>query len=411
MRKQVNILSAIMIAVLCGFSLFSKLNINAFIVCGVCVAYAFAILVINKGKLIVNKTLLIWFCVTLLMFIYLYLTTKKINVYYFLFLSLVLFAVAITTVWDKIDVKMMMTVMTVFSSILIVTAVMEKVFGLRIFGSGKLSNGLAQHANLVSLATIVVFIYALWMMEASKPIYKYLLLFVAVVGILVAGERSNLLLIPLAVIVVYYLYGKKNKAFKVVRILIIVGVAIFLFFALRDILSQYRVFGRVYETIDSYLAGDSMSIGRDRMRDSAMDAWLRKPIFGNGVFYFFYNNKGILDYGKFTHAHNFILETLCDCGIVGLVIILIPISIPLIQNFKLVKKPITPNSGVYKFTLAFQIYFLLDSLFHVTFYSTYMISFYFICIALFYVKKSQDNEDQELYYVTEEAEEESYDQD
>ena len=126
------------------------------------------------------------------------------------------------------------------------------------------------------------------------------------------------------------------------------------------------------------------------MNNTAIMLWKQNPIWGNGWFYYYFNNKNILHNGLYVHTHNFILELLCDCGIVGTIIVLIPFVAALIDNIKLLKKSTIENSNVYKLTLAMQIFLLTDSFFHVSLYNTHVIGFYFLTLAIMYIHKNKN---------------------
>ena len=408
MKNISEILTILMTCILCVYSFFSAVNINSGIVCAICFVFSAIIIIVNFGKIKIRSIYLKWGINITCIFTYLFVSQQGGHAFNILLLALIVMGIAVTTASRKIDVEKLVRVIVGFSICSLFVVLLEMIFRSRFLNllsfilprssleaellrinSGSGFRGLAEYPNVLSIAAAVVLFYSLWFIDEKHKVKKYVLLVLATIGIVITGERSNIVLIPVAGVFVYYFDGGKEKAVRFFKILAAVLLFVIIFFAMRSYLSQFRLFSRVYNLIDLYVAGEDILGGRQNLNSTALSLWLQKPIFGNGWFYFFYNNMGILHGGSYSHAHNFIFEILCDSGIVGLILALIPIISFLIENIQIIKRNTQSDIKIFKFTLAIQMLFVMDSMFHVTFYSLNMIGLYFLVIMLMYTKRSQ----------------------
>ena len=397
----------LIIAILCGFSFFSALNIDPLVICIAVFILEVAVLYIKGGKIRINGVFLFWIADIVLMFFYATKVSNSIYYYNTFLLLLVFLSVLLVSYVDSVDIEKIIRVLVIFSIISIGFILIEMVLRERflsivsIFMTSKNAalerhrirvgqgyKGLAEHSNVITMASSILAFYSIYFLGVRKKPMMIALLVLSVFGILLSNERSTLVVIPLAILFTYFVSGKRDKVLRAFKIFVVAVVIIAVIFLLRSFLSQYTLFSRVFDTINSIFQGEDYS-GRDALYESAISSWKRSPIIGNGWFYFFFNNRGILGRDTYVHAHNLIYELLCDTGIIGLVLIVTPMVITLVANIKALKHSPEGSQSIYKFTLALQLCIIIDSLMHVTFYSQNMVAFYFIAIMIFYATRKK----------------------
>ena len=408
MRRQYEILTVLMTGAICVYSFFSAVNIGAGTICGACGLLLTAAVILNAGRIRIRSVYRKWLFNITCVFVCLFSSRQPIHAYNLYLFMLILMSIAVFSSPEKINLEIMMKTLVFFSSVTINGVLLEAVFKksflslLSPFLSWKklymeqirISRkngyyGLSEYPNVISVAAAILLFYSLWLSNKTSRIRKYMLLAASMIGLIITGERSNLILVPAAGLFVYYICGNKDRTIRALKIMGIFTILVAAFFLMRTSLEKIRMFSRVYTSVDTFFAGNSILGVRERMNSICIALWKRKPIFGNGWFYFFYSHKGILHGGTYSHAHNFVLELLCDGGITGLLLALNPIVSSIVQNIKMIKRGRRKDKNVYKFTLALQVLYVLDSMLHVTFYNLNMIGIYFVIILLFQAKSAQ----------------------
>lgn len=375
-----NHFATVLVAILCLFSIVPLVNINVFLASAICLLYS-TVLIGVSGRLFVGDSLfIIWTFDLFFLTGYLVLTQSKISSYNLILISLTIMGVAILSDYRSVKIEPLIRTMAFFSVVSIcVWSIVAIIPSLKSRVGFDGTNG-------ISVSAAILFYFSVWIVDKSKRKLRIALILVSILGIIVASERSNFVFVPFPAIAIYFYFSDKKKWPIFLKICLGVLIAFALFFFLRSYLVRFTAFARLYSTYDMLMTGDAISSGRDRMNDIALRLWKNKPIFGNGWFYFYYNNKDILENGQYVHVHNFILELLCDCGIVGTIVALVPFAFAMIKNASALSNN---NSYVLRFTLSMQIFFFADSLFHVSLYSPNIITMYFITIIIMSVHIKQ----------------------
>lgn len=248
------------------------------------------------------------------------------------------------------------------------------------------ANIIGHHAAMISFYC-VIFLYKSTG-QRWKKFLSILLLFSCIFIVLIIGERSNVVIIP-AVIMLVYLIQNSNKGFvrNIIYLLMIIILLYLLAVLFSPFLSNFRTIQKLIYFGEAYSNSEDFSNGRIAPYSRAIELWLRHPIIGNGWFSFYRNNMGIVEEGAYSHVHNLILELMSDGGIIGLGIVIVPMIKTLHESYKSVKNnKILSHQDSYKICLlsfTYQAYFLVDSLLHITFYSRQLIVLYFLSIILF----------------------------
>ncbi len=405
----------LMSCLLCSFGFFSAIRISGLVVSLFLFVLSFFLIFYNKGKIKINNIYCIWLFVIFMMIIYSYKLTIEVVAYAVWLLALIFMSVVITSHIENFKIETIIKTLIYFSSLTIIIVFLESLYPSiilsifapfyvqdfyfeelnRVYSEGGF-RGLSVFPNVISMAGAILISYALFILSSTTKLKKALLFIISVIGIILSGERSNLVLLPLSIGLSYYLGNNKNRLIRVLKIIGLVILILLSLFFLYPYLLQFRIFERVFSSIAMLLAGEDVSNGRLHLYISAINSWQQSPFFGNGWFYFLLNNRGALGRDVLVHAHNLIFELLCDWGLIGMCFILLPLLYSLFLNIKAARN-LNQTTGIFYMTLVLQVYFLLDSLLHVTFYSLNMISFYFIFILIFYYSLKKINKESLAY--------------
>ena len=406
------LITTCLIGTLCVYSMFSAVDISLVLVCGISLACLALLVVVTGGVISISRVFLLLTIDIVLATIYSHRFEPALISYSLVFLILIMTCIVITSHPLKYDLESIIKVVVFFSIVSIVFLIAEYVFRTRIRGilslflsgdnltlemnriqTGYGFRGLAEFPNAISIAGFFLLCYTIWMTNSRNKTKKAILYVLSIVGIVISGERTDFVFVPFSLVATYYLGSDRGKLFRALKIFAIGIATILILILLRSYLMKYYLFRRVFTSITGYFAGESISNGRSRLYSTAIMQWKRSPIIGSGWFYFFYNNRGIIGRDVYVHVHNLILEFLCDCGIIGMIMFMLPITSSLFGNVRELRKIGDNNkyTRIYKFSLALQIYFLTDSMLHVTFFSQNLIMFYFLALLFYYSTKKVAN--------------------
>ena len=201
-------------------------------------------------------------------------------------------------------------------------------------------------------------------------------------------QRSNLLAIPFSFLLSFLLCFKKKNNGKLIRVLTIIAFALIIFLVALPYLKTIPSISKLTNTFEMLLNGEEALEGRSLLYSRAFEMWKSKPLFGYGWFEYYRLNQGILADNVYSHAHNIVLELMVDLGIIGTIVILLPMIYTFVLNVKTLKKAASHGhleySGYFKLTLFFQCFFFIDSLLHVSFYNVSILIIYMlVCISFF----------------------------
>lgn len=409
MNVNKKLLSAIGIVVLCAFSFFSALKISTGIILGLIILCAGGLILCNDGKIRFNTVFKFWIIDIILTYASLYISNYDTPVYNYYVTVLLFFCICLFS--SSTDSLGLFKILNFFSKATILIVIIEMIFrglffsltsflyadnkqSLEIYrvSHGEGFRGFSEYPNVISMAVIIILFYSVYFFKTIDRKNVIINFIISIAGLVIASERSNFILIPLTLCFTYFFYGNRGKVIRLLKVIAIAVTVFFIFILIRPLLEPINAFSRIYQTLDLFNAGENLSVGRSQMSDAAISQWKNDYLVGNGWFSFFYNNKGILAANdNYTHAHNFILEILCDCGLIGLLLVLIPILVSIKDNIISINKCQDSNLPFYKLTLSVQVFFVVDSLLHVTFYSLNMIGFYFIIITLYYIRRNNND--------------------
>ena len=399
------VLFTLLALILCSWAFFSGISIAGLLVCLIVFLVEILIIVLHSGKVAYRKIYLLWFANVALMFLYADRLTTSVIAYNTTYAVLILMLVIVSAYSKNNEMDILLKSLIIFSLISCAIVVIESVMGERIepvfsallspdnyydqmkaLREGTGYTGLASAANIISHSAALLIFYNSYYTQKRNLIIRVAIYILAIYSALIVGERSNIIFIPLAIMLTYYLGASKNKANRFFILLFVCLCLLGFIILISPFLIRYNAFFRIMNSIATYSEGGDISNGRARLYESAIASWKSSPVYGHGWFYYFNNNFGLLRALKYDHVHNLLLELLCDTGIIGTVFILLPLLTTVVFNIRALKSISEESSDSYKFTIAYQIFFLMDSMLHVTFYSLNVLVIYFMVITIFYAK-------------------------
>lgn len=252
--------------------------------------------------------------------------------------------------------------------------------------------GLASSTNAVSLAAFILLAYLLYRYENNKLLCRLVGIALAIIALVVCGERSNFIFAPLVLVVVYLVQADNKKGLKYFKALVIILCILGLLVILKPQLEQIPALKRTFRTLELLQKGDEIAGERSILYKRAIEMWREKPLLGHGWFEFYYSNTGILKAGSNSHAHNLLYESLAELGVIGTVLLFIPIIYAIVKNVMLIRYSKSLIDGgrhrsILSFVLAVQLFFVLDSMLHLTFFSPRIILYLISLFILFYEKR------------------------
>lgn len=227
----------------------------------------------------------------------------------------------------------------------------------------------------------------------SKRKHTSLYIFICMLGILMEGRKGELLSAILTVCTLYFVESNftvfKLNVKTIFWVLIVMFFLYFVVSYLNDLGFLYR-FNVMFDRLNGG-RGD-YSTGRiDRWKKS-LEIFYENPLWGIGWGGYTHYSSGsyiaYLDKNAYSSVHNSLLQLLCESGLLGTSLILIPYSILFGKTLKHIKRLKNRESfsqeqvicSIFSFTL--QLFFFLASFLDPVFYNHYFWFPYMIAIAV-----------------------------
>lgn len=204
---------------------------------------------------------------------------------------------------------------------------------------------------------------------------------VLLVAQFLVGRRGELIALLITILILYILSNEKDIRKKVKRLLIVLFV-LFIGGLVVNVLIKNGYLSRlakmneqILSGVDSYDDLNGLSTNRINLWMMAIETFKTSPIFGIGLGRF----RSDINLDTSINVHNTYLQFLCESGIVGFVLLVIPIAILYIDTYKTfrkyfkcknLKKSIKVSIGI---SFCIQTYFgilnFIDPAFYKSFYS------------------------------------------
>lgn len=348
----------------------------------------------NKHKLNIkiNKENIIWIVLLIFFAISLFYTIDMKSTIYFLVIYLCIFSFLFhkldKTFWEKV-----LKLIEITTIICAITILFEKCLPdlfANIFGgfayqesdiyeartkgyfSGILFEG-ARAAFVMNVGIAVV--YSNLLTEKGKRYTNIIKLIILFIALLLTGKRTLTAIGIILIIIIYLISNRKKNAYKKMLItgsIVILSIVLLSCF-MPDILTPFKRMVNINSTFG----------GRIIFWTTALDMFKNTPIIGQGIGSFnkYLANQGFTYYGKAwtSYAHNSYLQILGETGILGIALMLVAMTYPLIKNILMIIKN-KDNDLKQKLLvcLYIQLLFIIYALTGNPFHNFYEISIYLI---------------------------------
>lgn len=193
--------------------------------------------------------------------------------------------------------------------------------------------------------------------KTNKKKRFLLLTILFILGIALTGKRTLFFVSIVIPLFIAWLLNKSDvKKIITCFVTILLLCLVYLLLLKTDILikaSENPIFGRFAKTLLSFVEGHNSFEERSDLINAAVHLFLGEKLLGIGL-----GNFPLLS-GFNTDVHNVYLQVLCELGIVGFVLYLVPVATTLLYTFKVTNK--TTNHRLV-LSLFIQLFYLLNGL-------------------------------------------------
>ncbi len=239
-------------------------------------------------------------------------------------------------------------------------------------------------AGIIAFAIAALLLRAILVGKEKRSVTLFATIAVLLVALFLTGKKGVLLaLIGAFVVTVVLMYGSKKQWKKAV---IAVGVsALVLIVALVIIRSapDNTLFYRINRFIDQLLSGQAIGSDRIRLYRHAIDAWKDSKLFGIGWYQFVALSTTEFGYSAAHQVNLDYLQWLCETGVVGLILNLIPLLLTLYQALAIGVKALgnivqQKKKWVVLFAIFVQIFTVAYAFIEIPFYDVYFFGIYML---------------------------------
>lgn len=189
-------------------------------------------------------------------------------------------------------------------------------------------------------------------------------------SLLLTGKRAHLLFMFISLIITF-LFSTEIKKFFNQFMKVIIGIGFFLLAIIfifanytPNIESQFgKVYFRIENTIEGFIAGEDVTSGRIDLYKHALNLFNEAPLLGIGWRGFYESSLGVINLNKFSHPHNIYIQLLTELGIVGFLLFMIPVVYAFIRTIKLLMNTNTLFKYDLRWKVALQYSLFIQSFF------------------------------------------------
>lgn len=211
----------------------------------------------------------------------------------------------------------------------------------------------------------------------KKRYLQILFAILFIVGVGLTGKRSLLLISCVSPLIVLYLRsGNATGRIKSLLFASFIFIALYYFLMSNlDAIGELPGIGRMVSLMDAASSVDDVSSGRSELWAIAIKLFKDNPIFGIGA------GRYVSLSGAGTNAHNTYLEILCELGVVGFTLFLIPLIYTLIKTIKDIRKTSGNKREEMSLLLFTELFFIIYSITGNTFVNLPCYMMYFVVLA------------------------------
>lgn len=230
----------------------------------------------------------------------------------------------------------------------------------REYGSGL--QGFATNTGTTSVILMYTLGTYLYFIAPKKNyIFNALIIITIVVFIVLTGKRSSSFIVLSIPMLVLFISSKSKSAFINYFFPSLCAIFIFLyvFSTNLDRFDEIRGMEKVSHGLEMFLGEEEVDLnGREELWEAAIEGYRQNPMFGIGVSQF---QKWS---GYTTNPHNMYLQILCEQGIAGLTLFILPLIFCLFHTIYLLRKSKenAPFRQTLKYSLFIQLYFTIYGL-------------------------------------------------
>lgn len=227
---------------------------------------------------------------------------------------------------------------------------------------------------------------------------SFVLALVLMVPLLLTGKKGVLGLAVAAFVAVMTIRLICSRQWKklafIFAALAALGVAVLVYIWLNP---DNVIFRRITQFFVKLVNGEAVGSGRDRLYHFALRAWRTNKPFGIGWYHFIGMSTTVFGYATPHHVNHDYLQWLCELGVMGFTLNMIPVLVTLYQTVyvcvKLVNQITCPNEKwVVLFAVWVQFYTLAYAFVEVPFYDIYFFAMYMLsCLIIHGVYADRNN--------------------
>lgn len=205
-------------------------------------------------------------------------------------------------------------------------------------------------------AIILIYFEAIMLYKQyNRPRVNYIFLCITIAFVFLTGKRAIVLLAILLPLVIALVSNKidNKKAFNILCVITVIGIVSYIFVINSEMLVGSKILGRFASTVIDLENGRDITSHRTSLYDEAFSMFRNHKLFGIG-------------FGKFrensiynTDVHNTYLQILCEQGILGIILFMVPLLVNLLYSIKINK---LYDNRMGKVSLFIQLFFSLYGL-------------------------------------------------
>ena len=242
------------------------------------------------------------------------------------------------------------------------------------------------------LVMAILVILAGFQIGKDKNIWHIIMFCVLCFALLLTGKRAHVLfLLATYVVMILAKNWDKQLLIRVLKIIGIFAVIVGICVAAVIFMPDVPVVVRLVETYENLMHGEDISSGRDMLYFYALQLFANNWIFGIGWDIFPVLTTSSFGYEAAHDVNNSYLQLLCETGVVGTVIFLLPMFIMFFKALGLTKKWAKKqivisdlNAQILLFCIGYQSFFWMYFYTESPMYDTIYLYTYFVTMAFVY---------------------------
>lgn len=219
------------------------------------------------------------------------------------------------------------------------------------------SSNLAFTAGHILLGILVLLLFE----EYRGRFWKCTLVFF-IVTLMMTGKRSTFLFLIIALMAGYLANTVgRQRINRIFYITFAVLIAILLIVIFKEQLRNISVLNRIIETIEGLQQGEDISSTRLMIYQYALGLFKKNSIWGIGWGQFRGSTLRHITWVNTVEVHNIYLQLLCEVGVIGFVIMVVPMIASVVISYRNLRDASTDSNwkSLTAFSFIYQVFFLM----------------------------------------------------